>query len=284
MGKFDGYLICTDCDGTLTGADRKISQENQRAIRYFQENGGLFTIASGRFPRYIQGFSQVFTPNTYVVGVNGAVLYDLENENIVFNEPISHDIFGILRFIYEELPSVQNVVLSGGNHQIRYCERSEYQGGRNRTDEDLEIDTDVIGSVEDVKNICDAIQEDVYRILIIQDGEHTMENRRLLREKFGDEYNIVMSWAEGLEILDKKAGKGEMILRMKEILPGIKTTVGIGDCDNDISMLDMCDIGYAVDNAWDFVKDHADRITVSCNDSAISRVIQDIENGIMDKS
>ena len=35
MGKFDGWLICSDFDGTVY-VDREISDENCRAIRYFQ--------------------------------------------------------------------------------------------------------------------------------------------------------------------------------------------------------------------------------------------------------
>lgn len=48
-GKFFGYLICTDCDGTLTYDIGKVSEKNVRAIKYFQSEGGLFTLATGRF-------------------------------------------------------------------------------------------------------------------------------------------------------------------------------------------------------------------------------------------
>ena len=41
MGLFDGYLICTDCDGTLTSEEKQISDKNIEAINYFQKEGGL---------------------------------------------------------------------------------------------------------------------------------------------------------------------------------------------------------------------------------------------------
>ena len=48
MGKFDGWLIATDLDGTLINRDGAIPQRNLDAIRTFQDEGGLFTIATGR--------------------------------------------------------------------------------------------------------------------------------------------------------------------------------------------------------------------------------------------
>ena len=42
MGKFDGILLCTDLDDTLLTDDKRVSEENKRAIEYFQSEGGLF--------------------------------------------------------------------------------------------------------------------------------------------------------------------------------------------------------------------------------------------------
>ena len=36
MGKFDGYLLGTDLDGTLLRKDKSISDENKKAIEYFK--------------------------------------------------------------------------------------------------------------------------------------------------------------------------------------------------------------------------------------------------------
>ena len=53
MGKYEGYLIATDFDGTFAGPGAVISRENSLAIRRFQAGGGLFTIASGRIPSFL---------------------------------------------------------------------------------------------------------------------------------------------------------------------------------------------------------------------------------------
>ena len=46
MGKFSGILICSDFDGTLAVGGHVV-EKNIDAIRYFQENGGLFSVITG---------------------------------------------------------------------------------------------------------------------------------------------------------------------------------------------------------------------------------------------
>ena len=83
MGKFDGILIATDLDGTLV-SEGKISKENADAIRYFQSEGGLFTLATGRYASHIkENFGNDINFNMCVMTLNGNVLYDI-NENKKF--------------------------------------------------------------------------------------------------------------------------------------------------------------------------------------------------------
>ena len=48
MSKFDCYLVASDLDGTFLGANSSLLDKNLNAIRYFIENGGIFTISTGR--------------------------------------------------------------------------------------------------------------------------------------------------------------------------------------------------------------------------------------------
>ena len=48
MGKFDGVLLVSDYDDTLYDHNLTVNDRNHRAIEYFLEQGGRFTIATGR--------------------------------------------------------------------------------------------------------------------------------------------------------------------------------------------------------------------------------------------
>lgn len=279
MGKFDGYLICTDCDGTLTDSQRRFSKENSHAIRYFQQEGGLFTVSSGRYPHYIQEFAADFVPNTYVIGCNGAVLFDLEKDEVVHHMPIRASLEEMLADIYENMPWIKSVILSHKTSQyVHYiAERDAQAQWLNGTDS-LDEGIVIVSSTEQIAEILRKSPDDIVRLLFVHESEEdNLKSREILNKKYSDKFRFVMSWDKGLEVLDVDCGKGEMIRYMKSILPAVHTTVGAGDYENDISMLELCDIGYAVDNAPDFIKAHADRVTVSCDESAIARIIKDIE-------
>ena len=57
MGKFDGVLLASDYDNTLVYTERallsggeppRLSEMNRAALTYFMENGGRFTVSTGR--------------------------------------------------------------------------------------------------------------------------------------------------------------------------------------------------------------------------------------------
>ncbi len=276
LGKFDGYLICTDCDGTLTDSNRKISDENRDAIRYFQSEGGLFTVASGRYPHYIDEFSDKFVPNTYIVSNNGTILYDLKADKTVISSHIKCDVTPVLCYIYENMPDIICGIVAGEmGESIKYirsdalvpAEFKDYYG-----------ENVPVSSTEDLKRLIEEAQEDFTKMVFVEsDINKSLSNAEKLSEVFGDDYEVMLSWDTGIEFLPKGSGKGQMISKMKELLPNVHTTVGIGDYGNDISMFAYCDMAYAVENAPDWVKAKAKNITVSNDENAVAKIIRDLE-------
>ena len=78
MGRFDGVMILTDMDGTLLNSQRQLSRGNQEAARYFMEQGGLFSVATGRAKRAMEYFMPELAINAPAVLFNGSVVYDFE--------------------------------------------------------------------------------------------------------------------------------------------------------------------------------------------------------------
>ena len=236
MGKFTGYLICTDCDGTLTYEPGKVSQENAEAIRYFQKEGGLFTLATGRFPDHAKLFEGQFKVNAPIVSLNGAVIYDEKRDRIIktwhMNRKKTLELLTYVNDNWEEAETYWvNTISKDGKFESAHFDSKEHKG----------------------------------------------EPKALARFMDSLDFIFDLSWPEGIEVNSAHSGKGAAVRYMKEHLGiDIHTTLGIGDYENDISLLECADIGYAVGNAIPYVKKIADRITVKNTENAIARIIMEL--------
>ena len=84
MGKFSGVLLCSDFDGTL--AYKKIVPPSAiEAIRYFQDHGGSFTLATGRYPSIVpEAVGIADLCNAPMVTLNGSLIYDQRNQRVSY--------------------------------------------------------------------------------------------------------------------------------------------------------------------------------------------------------
>lgn len=249
MGKFDGYLICTDLDGTFTSG-HNIFGENAEFVKYFQENGGLFTVSTGRLPEHIRGFKN-FKPNCPIISHNGAVIYDIESDKPLYKKAMPQDFMELYEYSEKSEISFRSVAFNGLK--------------------------DIVNTPQ---NNVNEFNEDCYKVvLVLDDPDVALNIRNDLEKKFGDKYDIFMGWKLGIECLAKNANKGTAVQKLKEILGDkVKKVICVGDSESDTFMFKCADIGYAVENASDVAKTLADRVTVHCADGAIAQIIRDIEN------
>ena len=79
---FDGYTLVSDMDGTLINSNKEISKENLDAIKYFVNNGGKFTVATGRMVASVECFLDRLNLDLPAILHNGGKIYDYNNKNI----------------------------------------------------------------------------------------------------------------------------------------------------------------------------------------------------------
>ena len=254
MGKFDGILIASDWDGTLY-YEGQLFEENIKAIRYFQENGGKFTVCSGRYYNFLKNFSDDIEINTYTVCYNGAYIVDMKTDEVMYEGFCDDYIYTI----------IDNLISLGLNYKwISFYTSSDEQP--------LQYE------IEDYVNIKQRMQKKkCYKVLLRSDTpEHAEKGVEEANSMDLRDYIAVRSWNVSLEIMKKENAKGAAIRRIADKL-GSSLVVAVGDYENDLEMIRAADIGYAVDNAVDTLKTEADRITVHANKSAIAKIIEDIE-------
>lgn len=260
MGKFDGILICSDFDMTM-GIHGVVTEGNRKAIRYFQENGGRFTIISGRHPLFLKEHQDGFRVNAPLSGYNGALIID-ENSGEVLYSGGRRDTLALdlAERVWNEYPLTRALVLHDKAGTSPTCHRMEREN--------------CVRTVAELRAVC---QLPLYNMLCVcKEDEQTAKLKDLLLSLAPDCFEIARSWSKGVEIICREDTKGQAALRIKEMV-GAKLLVTVGDYENDSSMLEAGDISYAVENALPNVKAAAKRQTVHFEDHAIAAIIADLE-------
>ena len=269
MGKFDGILICTDLDGTLYGNDKSISSENREAIEYFKSEGGYFTFITGRMPYYSKDAYEAVSPNVPFGCINGGGVYDGERGEYIFQRALEKEYTELVRFIDENFPEV--------GIQLCCFDRTCFAKENDVTVRFREI-TGLHYISCDYRNFDELVGKVLF---CTDDGEKMREIARALSaHELAGAFDFVRSERTLYEILPKGTHKGVSLVKIAEHLGlDMSRTVAVGDYDNDVYMLRWAGCGVAVANASRSALDAADVITVSNEESAIARVIYEIECG-----
>ncbi len=246
MGRFDGYLLCADVDGTVAEG-KNVPEINREKIAYFQREGGIFVFSTGRTPGYAENTLNI-APNGPCICDNGATVYDPETMRVLWHFPL--DGAGmLLEWIAEK--NVSSVYL-------RF------------TDGTVEEPTS-----DGVRDYLAHTTGDLLKVLCrFETAEDAIAFRDEGRETFGPRFDIHRSWNKGVEIVSPLGGKGNGVKCVKSILGDrAAIAVAIGDYENDLSMILAADRSFAPQNACPQVLAAAHRVVCACKDGAIGEVI-----------
>lgn len=253
MGKFDGYLICSDVDGTFHMGDS--IPVNSQAIRYFTDNGGKFTFATGRTVDYLRRPEFRALINAPACLFNGSIVYDYAQEKVLMERRLR---FSLGEFL-AELQSCRGSVAS------LYAYDS-FTGDGLIFGDLAAIPEDAL-DLHPLKIICTfrtPEEADLFR--------SAAESTWLQQQSY-----ISKSWSLGVEFNPLDGTKGDAAAFIKDYLGDIHTAIGIGDYDNDLPLLTHADLGVAVDNAVPAVKAAADLTVCHAKDHALRALIQYLE-------
>ena len=256
MGKFDGYLICSDLDGTFTGGEDVIAA-NSKAVKYFTDNGGKFTFITGRTASYLPEQEFFWLINAPAGVFNGGLIYDYQNEKTLRESRLEFKLGDFVDLVNNGNFDFSTVGIYND------CFAPWQRGGSFEEYKDE-------FSLNMIKIVCafNTIEEaDEFKSFALKQD--------LLKNTF-----ISKSWPLGVEFNSVDGTKGHAIQFIKNYLGNIHTSIGIGDFENDVKLMEYADIGVATGNAVDSVKQAADMIVNDCKNYAVKDLIEIIESRI----
>ncbi len=267
--KFEGILLCTDLDGTLFRYDKTISKENDEAIRYFKEEGGAFTFITGREPSIVGDVYELVKPNAPIGCFNGGGIFDYQKQQLLWSVILKDEAQQIVDRIQNAFPNV-GINLACADHV--YFQQ----------DNDC---TEWFRKITGAPHLTATFSEKIGRIFKVVFSTSKSDELQCVKEMLhahplAEQFDFIQSERTFYELLPKGVSKGSALLKLAELLNiDRRKTIAVGDYDNDISMIRNAGVGYAVANAQPSVKAAADRITVSNEEHAIAKIIEDLDLG-----
>jgi len=255
-------LLITDMDGTFLPASKIPSQKDLAAIKRFQNNGGKFSIATGRSLQASRQYFKSFDVNAPIIMCNGGMVYDIHSGQQIYDVYLPATARQITCEILRNDSSVGCEVLLIDNVYVPQMT-------------DLEREHCKICKVDPVITDLSEIPDNWYKVLFAQDPDKMDDLISFVSGKGYKEVDFVRSAPFYYEILPKQISKGSALRELRKACNMEDfTIIAAGDYNNDIEMLEYADLGICPSNATEETKACADIVLdVSCEESAISTII-----------
>ena len=266
MCKFSGVLLASDYDDTLY--DQSISRENRAAIRHFVEQGGLFTISTGRSYRNfaIQMEQEDLPVNAPVVLANGATIYDFQAEKLLWQRPLPLEASEHLAALCRAYPEVGV---------------EAYHGERIYTYRANDVTRRHLKRCSLMDQPCELQEMPLPWIKVILQHPESAYLQRIQAEllaTWGELYEVTFSNPMLLEVTAKGANKGTSVLRLAQHL-GIQgeNLYCVGNGLNDLPMLEVAAVPFAPADCYAELKDWGAVILPPSSEHCIASLIAHLE-------
>ena len=251
MPDFSDILLTVDYDRTLTGPDSVVPERNIEAIRYFMENGGTFTVNTGRSVPMARPFMDIVPVNAPLLLYNGSAAYDTKEKRFTFAYPIGLEMEKVVETCQKNFPDM-TVEVQGVDAHYCFAENpgwAAYNVEQNcvyrfadKTD-DLSpfVKFTLYGEFRSplMKDMYLGSEEEIRRIDDVE-----VQLRRL----FGEYCEVFRAAPRVIDIQTKGVSKARSARELQKHL-GKKWLVCVGDAENDISMLEEADFAFVPSDA-----------------------------------
>lgn len=268
-------IIALDLDGTLLTTDKRLSPENEAALRRAAEAGVEIVPATGRYYSAIPDSVRKLPYIHYAITINGAQLWDLREGRSLYRAEIPWRRAVELLEELDKLPVIYDCYMDdrgwmSQSHQERAADFAP-------TSHSLELLQKLRTPVPELKAFLAQRGRDVQKVMMFfRDPELRLRSLEELSRRFPD-LAVTSSIPRNLELNSRDAQKGIALERLAEQL-GVprEETMAFGDDLNDLSMLRAAGIGVAMGNAGAEIKAAADRVTASCDENGVAAALEEL--------
>lgn len=272
-------LYVTDLDGTLLNNNAAVSDYSVKTLNSLIEKGVLFTYATARsFSSAFPIVNQLNIDCPAVVFNGVFVINARTGEHIIENVFTKKAAAKAKNFLRENgfAPLVYSII--DGRERVSFLADKI---DRVRSYVNSRKDDKRLRAVSDFDEL---FAGNVFYITLLNVENTAVPDCFFTRENgFSSNFQLdTYDSTTWYEIYDKSAGKAAAALQIKALL-GADKMICFGDNKNDIPMLRAADLGVAVHNSIDELKDTADLIIEDNENDAVAKFIEKRENNTTDR-
>ena len=282
-------LAVIDLDGTMLNQYGIVTPRTKEAIEKVQQQGMEVIIASGRPTDSVKNIAKEIKSEKYFISGNGAIIYDIPNDEIIYENTLKKQkILDIIKIceensIYYNIYTEKEIIAKSLQYNVLYYHKENLnKEEKNKTHINIvENIYDYIANRNEkiVKiTICDnhpiifnSIMRKLKEIDEIEVLEVSHMSRKMIRQGT-EEIPIEYFYTE---ISAKNVDKWNAIEFLKERMK-IKTEeiIAIGDNMNDKKMIENAGLGIAMGESTPVIKEVANQITDSNIDDGVAKALE----------
>lgn len=268
--RFDDFLLTVDFDRTLTGPDSVIPQRNIEAIEYFMENGGAFTVNTGRSTATFWQYLDTIPVNAPFLLYNGSAAY--VGGKLTQLHPIDLDPWETMAQVQERFGDMNleiqgtsvHYLINAREKMVALYDNLKWRYTRVNWGDDVGpfLKFSLFGHPEQpmVSSLFTGSEETLRRF---------DEAEVMLREMYGDKVEVFRAAPQIIDVHAKGVSKINAARQLQAAM-GRKVLICVGDAENDIPMLDGAD--YAFCPADGVVAERYENVC-ACAQGAVADVI-----------
>lgn len=270
---FENWLVVSDIDGTLNNKIRKLPKRNYDAIKEFTDNGGNFTLASGRLQSSLERNYRRITANQPAVVLNGAGIYDYDKREMLWRSTIGEKGREFVKKISEEFDDIFKRVDIGVyfDDYVYIVKKGLLSQGTMFFDK---------ANHEHVRSLNDVPRDGWMKVIFWSNPMVINSLRQVIAQAENPDANFMASSPWSLEMLQKDTHKGVGIMKLADMLGIEKSHVAaIGDYYNDWDMLKTVGLPACAGQAPKAIHKISKFEACHCNKGCVADLLEYIMSG-----
>jgi Cof subfamily protein (haloacid dehalogenase superfamily) len=252
-------------DDTLLTDDHTISEENTAMIFEAQEMGVYVILASGRPTSAMIAYAKELKMdfyNSYMISYNGAVITDLKEDTILFEQTLTK----------EQIHELHDYSLKSKTHIITYINDKIVS----ETDSEyIDVEKYITGLEHNkVVSFKEAVQTNAVKCILLEEPSYLKTIEDDLKVAM-PHLSVSMSKPFFLEVAQNGIDKANSLKILAEKLNIHQSEIiAVGNAGNDLTMIQYAGLGVWVDNVTPELRHKGDVVVASNNNHGVAEVIR----------